>query len=137
MRARVLAAMWQTFRAAGAQCLTMVGPAEDQAAVKVYAQALPAATITTCRLHAGRGELTRRIMLRGQGSGWDQPGDPLNGQPAAHLLNAAGKAAADADLLERSVPGDVRIDTDGRTAEECIEALLAQTAWLADLTRQD
>jgi len=130
VKARILAAVWQTFRAAGAQCLTMVGPAEDEAAFKVYADALPGATITVCRLHAGPSELTRRIMLRGQGGGWDQPGDPLNGQPTAHLLDVAGKAAADADLLDRSALGDLRIDTDGRTAEECVEAILAQSGWL-------
>jgi adenylylsulfate kinase-like enzyme len=133
VKARILAAVWQTFRAAGAQCLTMVGPAEDQAAVDLYAEALPAATIMACRLHARPDELTRRIMLRGQGSGWDQPGDPLNGQPAAHLLDVADKAAAEAGFLDRSAVGDLRIDTDGRTAQECVEALLAQSGWLARL----
>jgi hypothetical protein len=64
MRAQILAATWRTFRAAGAQCLTMVGPADDESAINTYAEALPSATITVCRLHAGRDELTRRIMSR-------------------------------------------------------------------------
>ena len=67
----------------------IVGPVEDESAVSVYADALPAATLTVCRLHAGRNELTSRLMLRGQGGSWSQPGDPLVGQPATHLLRIA------------------------------------------------
>jgi adenylylsulfate kinase-like enzyme len=129
MRARILTAMWQTFRAAGAQCLTMVGPAEDDTAIETYGRALPAATITVCRLHAGRDELIRRITLRGQGAGWAQPGDPLKGQPAAHLSSVADRAAAGAHALERSAIGHVRIDTDARTAAEVADAISAATGW--------
>jgi adenylylsulfate kinase-like enzyme len=129
MRARILAAMWQTFRAAGAECLTMVGPAEDATAIETYVEALPAATITVCRLHAGRDELTCRIALRGQGASWAQPGDPLNGQPAAHLSSIADRAVADAEALERSAVGHVRIDTNTRTAAEVADAINARTGW--------
>lgn len=129
MRARILAAMWRTFRAAEAQCLTIVGPAENDTAITTYAQALPAATITVCRLHAGRDELTRRIMLRGQGGSWAQPGDPLKGQPAAYLSSAADQAVADAATLERAEVGEVRVDTDQRTAEDVADAIIAETGW--------
>jgi adenylylsulfate kinase-like enzyme len=131
MRARILAAMWRTFRAAGAQCLTMVGPADDEAAIKTYAEALPAATITVCRLHAGRDVLTRRIMSRGQGGSWAQPGDPLKGQPAAALSSVADKAVVDADVLERAAIGDLCIGTDERTAGEVADAIIAETGWPA------
>lgn len=128
-KAGILAAMWRTFRAAGAQCLTVVGPAEGREAITAYAEAMPAATITVCRLHAGRDELTRRITLRGQGGSWAQPGDPLKGRPAAHLSSVAEEAVAHAAVLERAAVGDVRIDTDDRTAEEVADAIVAATGW--------
>jgi adenylylsulfate kinase-like enzyme len=129
VKARNLAGMWRTYREAGAQALVIVGPVEDESAVSVYADALPAATLTVCRLHAGRNELTSRIMLRGQGGSWSQPGDPLVGQPATHLLRIAAQAAHDADALEQSAIGH-RIDTNGRTIEEITDMVFTQTAWL-------
>jgi hypothetical protein len=128
VRARNLAAVWRTYREAGAQALVIVGAVEDESAVTVYVDALSAATLTVCRLHAGRDELTGRIMLRGQGGSWSQPGDPLVGQPATHLLRIADQAAHDADALERSAIGH-RIDTNGRTVEEITDMVLNQTAW--------
>jgi hypothetical protein len=126
-KARILAALWRTCRSARAQCLIMVGPAEDQAAVKTYRHALPAAIITVCRLHAGPAQLTRRILLRGQGGSWPQPGDPLNGQSTAQLLHAADKATADADAIERAAIGDLRVDTDTLTVEEAADAIVSRT----------
>ncbi|HYN92887.1 MAG TPA: hypothetical protein VES42_03455 [Pilimelia sp.] len=131
MRARILAAMWRTFRAAGAQALTIVGPAESDEAIAAYARALPAATVTVCRLHAGREELTRRIVLRGQGASWAQPGDPLIGRPAAHLSTVVDHAVADAAELDRTAVGAVRVDTDNRTPEEVADAIVARTGWPA------
>jgi hypothetical protein len=128
IRARNLAALWQTYRAAGAQGLVVTGPAQDQAAVAAYAGALPAATFTLCRLHAGRDELTRRITLRGRGGGWPQPGDPLRGQPAGYLLRVADQAVIHAVGLERAAIG-LRIDTDGRTVEEVADAVVAGSEW--------
>jgi len=129
-RARILAGMWRTFRAAGARCLTVVGPAEDDKAISLYALALPEATLTVCRLHAGPDELTRRIMRRGHGGGsWAQPGDPLKGQPAAYLSAVAERAAADAAALDRAAVGDLRVDTDHRTVEEIADAIVARTGW--------
>lgn len=130
VKARNLAAMWQTFRAAGAQCLIAAGPVEDESVVKTYAGALPGATITLCRLHAGRDELTRRIMLRGQGSSWAQPGDPLGGQSTSVLLQVADRAAADADALDDASIGGLRLDTDGLTVAETVDAIAARTGWL-------
>jgi adenylylsulfate kinase-like enzyme len=129
VKARNLAAMWHTYRAAGAQCLIAVGPVETEAAAKAYADALPRAAITLCRLHAGAGELTRRIMLRGHGGSWPQPGDPLAGQPTAYLLRAAASAAAEAEALEHAVTGALRVDTDGLTVEETADLIAARTRW--------
>jgi hypothetical protein len=129
MKARNLAAMWHTYRAAGAQCLVVVGPVESEAAARAYADALPRAAITLCRLHAGAGELTRRIMLRGHGGSWPQPGDPLAGQPAEYLLHVAASAAAEAEALEHAVTGGLRVDTDGLTVEETADLIATLTRW--------
>jgi adenylylsulfate kinase-like enzyme len=128
VKAHNVAAMWRTYREVGAQALVIVGPVEDESAVTVYVDALSAATLTVCRLHAGRDQLTSRIMLRGQGGNWSQPGDPLVGQPATHLLRVADQAAHDADTLERAAIGH-RIDTNGRTVEEVADMVVTQTAW--------
>lgn len=116
VRERNLAALWQTYREAGAERLVVVGPALDPA-------------ITPCRLHAGRTELIKRIMLRGQGEGWPQPGDPLVGLPEPELLQVAERAVAEADALERAAVG-LRVDTDGLTVEEVADAVVARTGWL-------
>jgi len=130
VKARNLAALWRTYLAAGAECLTVVGPVEDETAVTTYTDALPSATVVLCRLHAGRDQLTRRILLRGRGGGsWPQPGDPLLGRPTADLLQIAGRAAAGADALERAAVGAVRVDTDGRTVGEVADVIAAQTGW--------
>jgi adenylylsulfate kinase-like enzyme len=129
VKARNLAAMWHTYRAAGARCLIASGPVESEAAVQAYAGALPRAAITLCRLHAGADELTRRIMLRGHGGSWPQPGDPLVGQPAAYLLRVAAAAAAEAEVLDHAVTGALSVDTDGLTVEETADLIAARTRW--------
>ena len=101
-------------------------PAPDPGRHRMKAQNLGAA-ITLCRLHAGAGELTRRIMLRGHGGSWPQPGDPLAGQPTAYLLRVAAAAVAEAEALERAVTGALRVDTDGLTVEETADLIAART----------
>jgi adenylylsulfate kinase-like enzyme len=130
VKARNLAAIWTTYRAAGAQCLVAVGPAEDGCAARTYADALPASTMTLCRLHAGPDELTRRILRRGQGAGsWAQPGDPLVGRPVAELRRIAAQAVAMANSRERAGPGELRIDTEGRTVAQAADLVVAQLRW--------
>ncbi len=72
----------------------------------------------------------RAPPLRGQGGSWPQPGDPLNGQPTAHPLLAADKAAAAADATERPAIGDLRIDTDTLTVEAAADAIGPRTTLL-------
>lgn len=129
VRAGNLAPLWRTYRSAGAQALVVTGPVEGLATVGVYAEALPGAEFTLCRLHAGREELTRRIMRRGSGGGWSQPGDPLRGRPAERLLEVADEAVATAAALDDAGVGDLRIDTDGHTVDQVADALLARTGW--------
>src|SRR5215831_8510395 len=85
LKAGNLGVMWQTYHAAGARHLIATGPIDSNAVLRTYLRALPAASVTVCRLHAGSAELTRRIMTRGDGGSWPQPGDPLRGQPAEFL----------------------------------------------------
>jgi hypothetical protein len=129
LTARNLAAIWQTYHAAGARHLVATGPVHDEAAFRCYADALPGATITLCRLYVGRDELTRRILSRGAGGSWPQPGDPLRGQPEAYLRQVADQAAADGEGLERARFGPVRIDTDGHTPAEASDLIAVTTGW--------
>lgn len=121
LRARNLADLWRAYHEAGAQRLVLSGSVPDIRAAAVYAGALPAADVTVCRLRAGPAELARRITRRGQGLSWPQPGDPLIGQPEAHLRLAAERAAADTEALDRSGLGDLRIDTDGLSVGEAAD----------------
>jgi hypothetical protein len=121
LRARNLADLWRAYHEVGARRLVLSGPVSDARAAAVYAGALPAADVTVCRLHAGSAELARRIPRRGQGLGWPQPGDPLIGQPEARLRLAAERAAAEAEALDRSGLGDLRIDTDGLSVSEAAD----------------
>jgi len=128
LKAGNLAAMWRTYHAAGARQLIATGPIESDEALQTYIRALPAARVTAVRLHAGHAELTRRIMSRGAGGSWPQPGDPLRGQPPEILLQAADRAAAEARALERAAALTVLIDTDGRTVAEAVDAIAAMTS---------
>jgi len=133
LRARNLAALWRAFRAAGATFLVTVGPVESAAAARAYQDALPGGPVTVARLHAAPAELSRRILLRGAGHGWAQPGDPLAGRPAARLRGIAAHAAAAADRLEAAGAGPapigtVRIDTSGLTIAAAAAALAGAVA---------
>jgi hypothetical protein len=68
-------------------------------------------------------------MTRGEGGSWPQPGDPLRGQPASYLSQAAEQAAADAKALDRVSLDALRIDTDGRSAGEAADLAAAAAGW--------
>lgn len=127
LKARNLAAMWRTYHAAGARHLVATGPIPSAAARQAYIDALPAAKVGVCRLHAGRAELHTRLMSRASGGSWPQPGDPLRGQSAEYLSQVADQAAASAQALERANVADIRIDTDGRDVGEAVDLIAAAT----------
>lgn len=129
LKAANLAAIWRTYHAAGASHLVLTGPVGNQAALGRYLAALPSATVTACRLHAGPAELRRRIMTRGAGGSWPQPGDPLRGRPARYLAQVAGQAAADAQALDRAQLSALRIDTGGHTAAQAADLIASATGW--------
>ena len=129
LKAANLAAIWRTYHAAGASHLVLAGPAGNQAALGTYLAALPSAAVTACRLHAGPAELRRRIMARGAGGSWPQPGDPLRGRPASYLARVAERAAADAQALDRAQLSAVRIDTGGHTAAQAADLIASAAGW--------
>jgi hypothetical protein len=131
LRARNLAAIWRNYRDAGASHLVVTGPIDGDAAFRRYTAQLPGETVTLCRLRAETSELTRRIMSRGAGGSWPQPGDPLHGQPAEVLRRAAVQAAREAAALDRDGPAGLTIDTDGRTPAESAGLIASAAAdWL-------
>ena len=132
LKARNLGAMWRIYHAAGARHLVVTGPVPSQAARQTYIDALPAAAVTVCRLHAGRAEMHTRIMSRASGGSWPQPGDPLRGRSAEYLDHLADQAVADSQALERAKVEDIRVDTDGRTVTEAADLIAGATGSLPD-----
>ena len=108
LRARNLATVWQNLRSAGAEVLVAVGPIDEAANMNLYEQALPNASFTWCRLHAGPAELTRRVLSRRDGGSWPEPGDPLRGQPSEHLIDIAEQAIAQAASIDANAPSSTR-----------------------------
>lgn len=126
MKAANLAAMWTTYRDAGADCLIVNGPVDRADDVRRYTDALPAATVTLCRLSAVRDELTRRILRRGEGGGLELAGDELVGQPAGLLHRVIESAVTAGEELERAGIGDLLVDTDGRAIEDVARIVRAE-----------
>jgi adenylylsulfate kinase-like enzyme len=127
VKAANVAALWRTYRAAGAECLIMSGPADDEKTTRTYQDALPRATVTVCRLDAEREELTKRIMSRRTGGGWPQPGDPLTGKSEKHLARIVNQATTEAKSLTQNNTGDLSIDTNNRTIQEIAESIVRKT----------
>jgi adenylylsulfate kinase-like enzyme len=129
LKAHNVAAMWRIYRAAGAEVLHICGPVESVAALDIYAALLP--DLTVCRLNAQRPALTDRILLRGRGSGWSQPGDPLLGRPVEQLLDVVDGtvAANDVEIGDVYEVCDVCIDTDALNVAEVADAVVARTGW--------
>lgn len=113
--ARHAAAAWAEFQAVGARRLVTVGRVDDDAALAAYEAAFAPAAVTVVRLQAAPDEHTARVMSRGAGGSWAQPGDPLRGLPEVELLGIAADAVADAAARRASPPG-ARVDTTGRDA---------------------
>jgi hypothetical protein len=125
VKARNLAAVWENYRAAGAQTLVAVGPVRGREDAMVYEAVLPRASFKWFRLHASPSELARRIQTRQLGGSWPQPGDALRGALPDQLQQAAARAAAQAVELER-VGFGVRVDTERLSVEESASAVLRQ-----------
>ena len=129
LKAANLAVVWHAFRASRAGCLIAAGPLDRPEDVAAYTAALPAATITLCRLHASRQALADRVARRGRGltPTWGLAGDELIGQPQARLREITDQAARILDALDGV--GDLRVDTDDRPADEIAAEILGRTSW--------
>lgn len=119
-RAANLAAVWHTFRAAGADCLIAVGPIDDPAP---YRAALPAATVTVCCLDAGHDVLLDRATRRARG---ETPapglaGDALLGQSPNRLRQIVSRPGG---------TGDLHVNTDHRPPDEIAAEILRNTLYL-------
>ena len=138
IKAANLAALWPTFRAAGARYLILTGRVPDRATVDRYAAGVPDAALTLCRLRVGPDGLTERILSRGRGGGPPIPGDELVGRPEDELRRLAEREAAHAAELDRAAHaaeldraglGDVCVDTDGLTVAQTARAVRERTRW--------
>jgi adenylylsulfate kinase-like enzyme len=118
LKARNLAAIWRNYRAAGATHLVAAGPIASRADLRLYAGELPGTGIDLIRLRADPDELRQRVMSRGAGGSWPEPGDRLAGQSAGFLAGAAGQAVRAASALDRPDAGGLAVDTTGRSPDE-------------------
>ena len=129
LKARNLAAIWRNYRDVGATHLVATGTITSQADRRLYAAELAGADIADIRLRAASDELRMRIMSRGAGGSWPEPGDRLRGQPAPFLTSVADQAVAAAAALDRSDVGGVVIDTTGRSPDQSADLICNATGW--------
>jgi hypothetical protein len=130
LRARNLAALWSNFYDVGARLAVVVGRVFTRSEALLYELSLPSARLSWCRLHVGDAELTRRILSRGEGGSWPQPGDPLRDRPHAELLAEADRAIAAGHLLDRHNIG-LPIDVDRLDVDDAAVTLLRLARWPA------
>jgi adenylylsulfate kinase-like enzyme len=128
LRAANAAAAWRAYRDLGADGLVITGEIDVDSADTHYRQALPAATLTVCRLHADRPDLAARILPRGEQTSWTQPGDPLLGRSTEHLRQVVERSTAHSEALDRADIG-VRVDSSGLGIAETADAVLATGVW--------
>ena len=67
VKAQNLAAVWPTYRAAGASCLIAVGGVTARETVLLYAAKVPGTGLTLCRLRATPQRVTELVFRRGLG----------------------------------------------------------------------
>jgi predicted ABC-type ATPase len=129
LKARNLAAIWRNYRAAGATHLVATGMIASRADLQLYAGELTGTDITLIRLLAGSGELRRRIMSRGGGGSWPEPGDRLGGQSTEFLASVADQAVQASEALDRSDVGGLVVDTTNRSPDESASMIGNAIGW--------
>jgi hypothetical protein len=100
LKARNLAGVWSTFRAAGARCCLLSGIVDAADQVNAYADAVPGTALTHCRLRVRADGLRERIERRG----W--------------RVEQADEAVALAESLDHIDAADLRVDTDDLTVAQ-------------------
>jgi predicted ABC-type ATPase len=136
LKARNLAAIWRNYHAAGATHLVASGIIDDPADFRLFRSELMGADLAIVRLRAGRDELARRIMTRGTGGSWPEPGDLLRGRTADYLADVARRAGQHAEAIDRSEPGGLAVDTTGRTPEESADLIAGAVGWFISAETQ-
>jgi adenylylsulfate kinase-like enzyme len=134
LKARNLAAIWRNYRAAGATHLVATGRIGSPADSGRYSRELKGTGVTLIRLRAGSDDLRLRIMSRGAGGSWPEPGDRLRGRPAEFLGDLADRVIADqinqdAEARDRADGDGVAIDTTGRSPDESADAIARALGW--------
>ena len=104
LQARNLGALWQVFRAHGANRLIVNGPVSRWADVQTYQDAITPTPLTPVRLIADRAALRARVNARLRGEMAPLAGDLLIGRPASEaeaLSVATVHAQAEVDVGPR------------------------------------
>lgn len=118
-----LAAMWPTFRSAGARCLVVSGFLVTVEERQRFEAAIPAGELTLCRLRARPTTLVSRIMRRGdiEVVGTD---DAVSGLTLQGLSEQANRAAGFAANLDADGMADFSVDTDDVAVPEVARQVL-------------
>ena len=133
VKAQNLAAVWPTYRAAGARCLIAVGSVTSRETVLLYAGKVPGTDLTLCRLRATPERLTERVFRRGLGRGPVVPGPPptASKQRLAAMAADAIREAAEMDAADFA---DLCIDTDEQKVTRVAQQIRARTGGWPRLT---
>ncbi|MFJ7949662.1 hypothetical protein ACIQ6K_39690 [Streptomyces sp. NPDC096354] len=134
LAAQNLAALWTGYCEAGARYLIVSGDADRDHTVRGQAELLLGTTLTVCRLHAGPATLSERVAQRGRGEGPTIPGDEIKGLAPEALQCVVERAVREAESLERTGAGELRVDTDGRSVQEVAEQVRALIGRWSDLS---
>jgi hypothetical protein len=81
---------------------------------------------------AGVGKSTvswQRIMSRGAGGSWPEPGDRLRGRSAGFLTHAADQAVQAAEALDRSDTERLTVDTTSLSPDESASMIGDAIGW--------
>lgn len=107
-----LRAVWRNYSRAGAKRLVVASVIESPRDVDNIRKVVPRAEVTVVRLRAPLRTLERRIRQRGEAVEW-------------HVA----RAAVLAPQLDGSGPGDVVIDTEGRSPAAIAAEVLRKVGW--------
>ena len=126
VKAQNLAAVWPTYRRAGARCLIAVGGVTSRQTVLLYAGKVPDTDLTLCRLRATPERLTERVFRRGLGRGPVIPGPPST-TSRQQLAAAAAEAIREAGELDAADFADLCIDTDNHNVAQVARHIRTRT----------
>ena len=126
VKAQNLAAVWPTYRTAGARCLIAVGGVTSRETVLLYAGKVPDTSLTLCRLRATPERLTERVYRRGLGRGPVIPGPPPT-TSKRQLAARAAEAIREAGELDAADFADLCIDTDNRNVAQVAQDIRTRT----------